>query len=146
MKYVKSMNELFTNYTIYPYELILDGLRYVEYRFKTKSNIEYMVEFKYVDEKWQRNFKTITGSYRMTGDNDAYNVLATVTEITVKFLRRKDVSFMDIEHIPAHGEPMNNKVPNKRSRVNKVFLQKWLPDDYTYRMVGSTSKIRKTEI
>jgi len=146
MKYIKTINELFTDYTIYPYVLVKDGLRYVEYTFTTKNDIVYKVEFMYIRETWHRNFITIDGNYEMVGNNDVYNVLATISEITVEFLKERDVSFMSIEHIPTNEEPMDHKVSNKRSRVNRAFLQKWLPDDYVYRLVGSVSRIRKRDI
>jgi hypothetical protein len=146
MKYIKRIDELLTNYTIYPYKLSLDGPR-KEYTFTSRDGVDYLVEFKFWsdDNVWYRNFRTSRG-YSLTNDNDVYNVLATVSEITVQFLRENDIKFLNIKHIPTDGERMSEKIPNKRSRINKFFLQKWLPDDYVYRMVGSVSKIHKRDI
>lgn len=150
LKYSQFITELVDSSRVYPYdkkEDFIGDIRKVDYTFKNSHGTNYTVFFQKNGKVWKRAFDTDKG-YDMTGEGDVYNVLSTITKITVDFLIEYDVDELKILHIPTDEEyssPDRYK-ENKRARVNKVFLTKNLPDNYNYELDGFKSTITKKGI
>jgi hypothetical protein len=126
----------------------------VVYTFKTDGGTPYTVTFNsYGEGEWDREFKA-NNNYDITNEGNQYKVLATITNITEHFLLNYDVRELEIHHI--HTKEESSEIlkqfkkgdigpasPNKRARVNKMFIEKMLPDNYTYHLNGITSMITR---
>jgi hypothetical protein len=152
LKYNHFINELLDTSTIYPYDKEEVSDEYVKYYFDNDSGTSYVVYFAYKrvslsisDSYWSRSFETKKG-YNLTGEGDVYNVLSTISKITVDFLKEYDIDKLVIMHIPEDDENIGNRASeNKRARVNKVFLKRYLPDNYDYKLEGFKSIITKKD-
>ena len=143
------INELIDSSEVYPYdkkEDIIGNIHKVDYTFKNSHGTNYTVFFEKKGKSWVRAFDTDKG-YDMTGEGDVYNVLNTITKITIDFLIEYDVNELRILHIPTDEEYSKDRYgENKRARVNKIFLTKNLPDNYDYKLDGFKSTITKKGI
>lgn len=163
MNYLKTfneINELVTTLNTYSWQKEEEKLNdrtilSVLYTFTTDNNENYEVLFRNYSSisygakekpyKWYRNFFTKEKSYSMTDTHDVYKVLSTISKITADFLNNYDVDILTIEHIPTNREDINRNISNKRARVNKLFLQKYIPNEYEYKLKGSVSTISKKQ-
>jgi hypothetical protein len=120
----------------------------VGYFFTNDKGSKYIVKFeRFPDDEWERSF-TADGKYLETEENDVYRVMSTVTEITLDFIDQYEPLSLDIPHIGTKKEVKTSdksKTPNKRARLNQIYLGNNLPGGYTYSLKGSTSIIKKYE-
>ena len=76
-----------------------------------------------------------------------FNIIETVTEITIDFIEKYEPNKIIITHIPKNKEvDFNNpNKTNKRALLNKRYLKPAIDklDDYFYSLNGSTSIITK---
>lgn len=132
----------------------------VGYFFDTDKGNKYIVKFnRYPNEEWERNF-TANGKYGETGDNETYRVMATITQITIDFINSYEPNLIVIPHIDTQKEikttidqirtksakeviKLKMDIPNKRAKLNKIYLERNLPQGYTYELKGSKSIIKK---
>lgn len=134
----------------------------VGYFFTADKGSKYVVKFqRFPDNEWERGF-TADGKYTETTEGDVYRVMATVTEITLDFIDQYEPNTIEIPHIDTQKEvkktfadlktdtaqsiiDKKSKSPNKRARLNQIYLSNNLPGGYTYQLKGSKSIIKKYE-
>lgn len=134
----------------------------VGYFFTNDKGSKYVVKFqRFPDNEWERGF-TADGKYQETTEGDVYRVMATVTEITLDFIDQYEPNLIEIPHIDTQKEvkktfsdlktdtaqsiiDKKSKTPNKRARLNQIYLSNNLPGGYTYQLKGSKSIIKKYE-
>lgn len=173
MKFIKTYNEIILTKNSYEYKKVIIGddfYYHIIYEFITESNENYEVEFRQISNvsygkrekplKWTREFVTKESGYRLTNSKDVFKVMATVSEITIDFLNSQECDILKIEHIPTPDEILNQakdygwgsglNIENKRARINKMFLKKYLSKNnqlakqkYDYKLSGSISIITK---
>jgi hypothetical protein len=122
--------------------------REIIYRFKNKDNYEFQVLFYNLGNgKWEREYRTNEKGLGLLKTNDVYNIIETVTEITIDFIEKYEPNKIIITHIPKNKEVdfNNTNKPNKRALLNKRYLKPAIDklDDYFYSLNGSTSIITK---
>lgn len=152
MRHLNSFNEH------YKFELIENDEYYKSYEFTTKNNIHMLVKFVQLglkrDNSFTREYYIIGGvsKYAELEQSDSFAVLDTVTKITVQFIQDYKPNKIEIDHIPSKKERDNkefikdyldNKVITKRALINKRFLERDLPKNYSYELVRSKSIITK---
>lgn len=121
---------------IYSYQKVSN----TRYTFKSDKN-EYIVDFKKYkkSKQYQRFYKSKSKGYTgLTNEGKAIKVIATVTAITLDFMKNND----DWETL------IINPVSDKRSRVLKLFFDQPYFDDYNIEEVEPnefhiTKKINK---
>lgn len=127
------------------------------YEFTTKNNIEIVVKFCNLglidDEKYTREYYNKNGrKYAELKDGDSFSILDTVTKITIQFIKDFSPNRIEIDHIPTARERENtkfvmdylsNSVVTKRAIINKRYLERELPESYSYKLVNSKSIITK---
>ena len=134
----------------------------VGYFFTNEKGSRYIVKFqRFPDNEWERGF-TADGKYQETSEGDVYRVMATVTEITLDFIDQYEPRVIEIPHIDTQKEvkktfndlktdtaqsiiDRKSKTPNKRAKLNQIYLSNNLPGGYTYQLKGSKSIIKKYE-
>lgn len=132
----------------------------VGYFFDTDSGVKYIVKFhRYPNEEWERGF-TADGKYGETGDKDVYRVMSTITQITLDFIDSYEPNMIEIPHIDTQKEikttidqiraksakdviKLKMEIPNKRAKLNRIYLERNLPQGYKYELKGSKSIIKK---
>lgn len=132
---------------------------HIIYKFTNKDNINFTVYFK---KHGLKQDKVYYREYRASSDNDnlidtfgtlsnhdIFKILSTVTDITVYFISKFLPNKIIIEHIPTQKERKHitldniKDYQNKRSIINKRFLERSLPPNYRYELKGSMSTITK---
>lgn len=94
--------------------------------------------------------------YDEIGTNDGVRILRTVTRTTIDFLEKVQPDKLLIIHVPTAAEAQEklankrfggvvSNEPNKRAKVNRLFLEQELPSNYTYSIDKSVSKISKIQ-
>ena len=139
--------------------------KYIDYLFTNKFDTEYKVVFMLVEDEegdyYVRNFTTKKG-FEETGEGDILNVINTISAITADFINEYQPSEIHINHIASKNEidkmltgdesdeDKNRKIAefnvdsvSKRAKVNRLFLLKHLPKNYSYRLEGSNSILSK---
>jgi hypothetical protein len=144
----------------YSFTKLIDQWPYIEYEFRNKDNINFIVKFMITEKgKYSREYHTKSpdfNKYDELNTNDPFNILKTVTDITISFINEYQPKEIFIEHIPTKKERniINKSVENgnrvhkpitKRALINKRYLEKYLPKNYKYELHGSTSFIRIIE-
>ena len=127
--------------------------RRIIYRFKNKDNYEFEVIFYNLgDNKWEREYSTSKNGLGLLNTNDVFNIIETVTEITIDFIEKYEPNNITIFHIRKNKEVSNQDLrnmvmdkPSKRALLNKRYLKPAIDklDDYFYYLKGSTSVIEK---
>ena len=122
--------------------------REIIYKFKNRDNYEFEVLFYNLGNgKWEREYRTNEKGLGLLKTNDVFNIIETVTEITIDFIEKYEPNKIIITHIPKNKEvDFNNpNKPNKRALLNKRYLKPAIDklDDYFYYLKGSTSVIEK---
>jgi hypothetical protein len=122
--------------------------REIIYNFTNKDNYEFEVVFYNLgNNKWEREYRTTKKGLGVLNTNDVYNIMETVTNITIDFIEMYEPNKIIITHIPKNKEvDFNNpNKPNKRALLNKRYLKPAVDklDDYFYSLKGSTSIIEK---
>jgi hypothetical protein len=122
--------------------------REIIYNFTNKDNYEFEVVFYNLgNNKWEREYRTTKKGLGVLNTNDVYNIMETVTNITIDFIEMYEPNKIIITHIPKNKEiDFNNpNKPNKRALLNKRYLKPAIDklDDYFYSLKGSTSIIEK---
>lgn len=84
--------------------------------------------------------------------NKPFTIVKAITDITIKFLQEKNPDLLIIKHIYKQKNDLNTKgkTPderntNQRALLNKRFLEKYLPDNYQYYLIGINSIIVKKD-
>lgn len=130
-----------------------------KYEFFNKDNLRFLVYFRLVsrDKKiYEQDYGTYTNGYwdRFVelGTFDAIGITKTIVEITLDFIRKFEPNQIISQYLPTEKEKekfgdffsdiWRNK-PNKRSLLNKTFMENAIPEDYTYELKGSVSYITK---
>lgn len=135
----------------YDFNITNSNDKEVIYTFVNRDDIKFKVYFDFDSENftWNREYR-IDGSdaFRELEKPDAINVLRTVTNITIDFIKNHKPNKITIEHIPTDSEGKANKkydssIENKRTRANKRLLLQELPNNYRYTNDGSTSFITR---
>ena len=134
----------------------------VGYFFKNDRGSNYIVKFnRFANEEWERSF-TADGKYMETGEGDVYRVMATVTQITMDFIENYEPNLIEIPHVDTKKEvedtfrqlkiskatdiiKMKSQLSNKRAKLNRIYLEKNLPQGYSYQLKGSKSIITRNE-
>ena len=158
----QQLNELGDPGKIYNWDRIREDSKSssIFYRFINKYGTEYRVWFDWSGEEvdgvdtdvYSRNFQTLKGGFDETGEGDVLNVIRTVTDITRDFIEKFNPDEIRINHIVSDKEEkkglstLNVDTVSKRAKINKVFLEKIIPNDYGYFLIGSTSHIKKKDI
>jgi hypothetical protein len=122
--------------------------REIIYNFTNKDNYEFEVVFYNLgNNKWEREYRTTKKGLGVLNTNDVYNIMETVTNITIDFIEMYEPNKIIITHIPKNKEiDFNNpNKPNKRALLNKRYLKPAIDklDDYFYSLNRSTSIIEK---
>jgi len=160
------------------------------YEFTNKKGIEFLVVFENVNgfddlyernpnydpgvddatrnPKTQNNNCVYTRTYKiknekiekLSNSGDPYDIVDTLSKITIDFIKKYNPLRIIIEHIPSNNEINREKKKKKkeiglfsggfpreietiRAKFNKKSLMKYLPNDYAYRLEGSKSFITK---
>jgi hypothetical protein len=122
----------------------------IKYEFTNKDGYEFEVTFyNFGNNNWEREYGTLRYGLKALKSNDVYNIIETVTKITISFIEQFKPNSIKIYHIQTAKET-NSKTnspnkPSKRALLNKRFLSKEIGkmDNYIYKLVGSTSIIDK---
>ena len=136
--------------------------RRIIYRFKNKDDYQFEVIFYNLgNNKWEREYNTNKKGLGTINTNDVYNIMETVTNITLDFIEKYKPNQITITHISKNKEINTNNSssnrlgilnsllskpkPNQRALLNKRFLKPAIDklDDYYYHLKGSTSIIEK---
>ena len=151
------LNKLYTNKTlnegqVYSYKLNSShsdpNKREIIYNFTNKNNYEFEVVFYNLGKnKWEREYRTTKKGLGILNTNDVYNIMETVTNITIDFIEMYEPNKIIITHIHKNKEiDFNNpNKPNKRALLNKRYLKPAIDklNDYFYSLNRSTSIIEK---
>jgi antitoxin component YwqK of YwqJK toxin-antitoxin module len=151
------LNKLYTNKTlnegqVYSYKLNSShsdpNKREIIYNFTNKDNYEFEVVFYNLGKnKWEREYRTTKKGLGILNTNDVYNIMETVTNITIDFIEMYEPNKIIITHIHKNKEiDFNNpNKPNKRALLNKRYLKPAIDNlnDYFYSLNRSTSIIEK---
>lgn len=127
------------------YPFIENGTRY---NFTNKDGLHFQVDFfNQGNERYVRCYKTIEHGESELNTNDAFEILSTVSNITLDFIKKYHPYMILIKHNDTKKERELNYEPfsNKRALANKRFLERIIPDNYTYELKGSSSIITKKE-
>jgi len=119
--------------------------RKIIYHFTNKNGYDFEVIFYNLgDNNWEREYSTSKG-LAVLNANDAYNILETITNITLDFIERYEPDNITIFHIKKKKESGDTTKPSKRALINKKYLEPAINklDDYYYKLLGSTSYISK---
>lgn len=119
--------------------------RRIIYNFTGKDDYQFEVVFYNLgDNKWEREYSTIKKGLGVLNTNDVYNIMETLTKITLDFIERYQPENITIFHISKNKEA-NGIKPSKRALLNKRYLDPAINklDDYYYKLLGSTSYISK---
>jgi hypothetical protein len=120
--------------------------RRIIYNFTNKNGYDFEVIFYNLgDNNWEREYSTNQG-LAVLNANDAYNILETITNITLDFIERYEPNNITIFHIKKNKEESGDpRKPSKRALINKKYLEPAINklDDYYYKLLGSTSYISK---
>ena len=137
---------------VYPYELNPSysdpDKREIVYEFKNRDNHQFEVVFYNLgDNNWEREYRTLNKGLGVLNTSDVYNIMETVTKITLDFIRGYEPNIITIFHIKTNKEKKggeDNKI-SKRALLNKKYLQPAISqlDNYYYKLLGSTSYISK---
>ena len=116
----------------------------VEYEFFDKNGHLYVVHFTSLKQgNFIRDFfidKDDINPYKLTNFGDQWNILQTVTDITIEFLRKYNPLTLKIVHVGEKGEGDETK----RAIANKRFLQRSVGEiGYGYNLDKSVSMITK---
>lgn len=119
----------------------------VEYEFFDKSGHLYVVHFTAIRKgQYIRDFfidEPNKKPYDLTGFGDVWNVMQTVTDITLDFLKKYQPYLLKILHAAERGEDRDN---TKRALINKRFLERTVTKiGYNYELESSVSTITKVE-
>jgi hypothetical protein len=132
----------------YNYTLDKETPRVIKYIFKDNDDNGFEVLFYNLgDDKWEREYGTNKNGLGLIKTNDVYNIMETVTNITLDFIKKYEPKKITITHIYKNKEidfsNLNN--PNKRALLNKRYLKPAIAklDDYFYTLIGSTSIVEK---
>ena len=127
--------------------------REIIYKFKNRDNYEFEVLFYNLGNgKWEREYRTNEKGLGLLKTNDVFNIIETVTEITIDFIEKYEPNNITIFHIRKNKEVSNQDLrnmvmdkPSKRALLNKRYLKPAIDklDDYFYYLKGSTSVIEK---
>lgn len=122
----------------------------VYYYFSNKNGIEFQVEFVGKEGYWTREYRKLTGNpFSVLDKVDIWEILETITDITIEFIKDYKPVQIKITHIPNTKEMKTGgfsywkSKTTKRALINKRFLEKKIPKDYSYQLIGSTSFIKK---
>jgi antitoxin component YwqK of YwqJK toxin-antitoxin module len=151
------LNKLYTNKTlnegqVYSYKLNSShsnpNKKEIIYNFTNKDDYEFEVVFYNLgNNKWEREYRTTKKGLGILNTNDVYNIMETVTNITIDFIEMYEPNKIIITHISKNKEvDFNNpNKPNKRALLNKRYLKPAIDklDDYFYSLNRSTSIITK---
>jgi hypothetical protein len=132
----------------YSYSLDKETPRGIKYVFKDKDGNEFEVLFYNLgDGKWEREYRSNKNGLGLIKTNDVYNIIETITEITIDFIEKYTPNKIIITHIPKNKEVNfdNPKKSNQRALLNKRYLKPAIDklDDYFYTLINSTSIITK---
>lgn len=134
---------------VYPYELNPSysdpDKREIVYEFKNKDDYRFEVVFYNLgDNNWEREYRTLNKGLSVLNTSDVYNIMETVTKITLDFIGKYEPNNITIFHIKTNKEALNDKI-SKRALLNKKYLQPAISqlDNYYYKLLGSTSHISK---
>jgi hypothetical protein len=96
------------------------------------------------DNNWEREYRTLNKGLSVLNTSDVYNIMETVTKITLDFIGKYEPNNITIFHIKTNKEALNDKI-SKRALLNKKYLQPAISqlDNYYYKLLGSTSHISK---
>jgi len=124
--------KIFEANIIYPFTSYGDGEETV-YNFTNQYGTEYKVTF----QDYLLTYST-SKKLEQTNEHDVYNILNTVTKIIVDFLENNDYPIY-MNNIPSDKEiekykTLDNQRKHKtiRTKLMSKFLDKNLPEDYTY--------------
>lgn len=130
------------------------------YKFVCKDGMTIHVQFTEdtdTDNVYYRDYGTgelDCLEYDEIGTNDGVRILRTVTRITVDFLDKVQPDKLLIIHVATAAEAQEKLAnkrfggvvsdkPNKRAKVNRMFLERELPSNYAYIIDKSVSIISK---
>jgi hypothetical protein len=157
-KFNDFMNESYKPYEYVDYPNKTYGiLNFIDYKFTNKNNNKFKVSFNRYNnstdesgdfyEREYINDNNNKPKFGLIKDNDPFNILRTVTNITIDFIKEYEPNKIVIHHVSTNDEiksGLNTTVDtNKRAKINKRFLENSLPDNYNYELKGSFSYITK---
>jgi len=129
-----------------------DELTSVIYKFKTQHNFNFTVDFYcqgygILANNWERHFMTIEKQYDEIDTDDRLKILNTIAKITIDFINEYKPKKIGIYHARSRKEIELNTpdIENKRTRVNKYFLEKHLPKNYKLTTFGNETEIKLNE-
>lgn len=131
----------------YPFTATRPDAHHVIYKFKTRDNVNYVVEFEKFpkDNKWDRYF-TANGSFGEVNKGDAFKVIATITLATIDFIKTVRPDEIIISHRTSEKEVAKEKDDtNTRAKINRIYLTKNMPPDY-YMASGEGLDLNRTFI
>jgi hypothetical protein len=141
----------------------------VKYTFRNKKGVLFEVNFwlksffsEEIDDKeidsWIREYKVVDNKFKYFDEinqGDAFSIVKTVTDITIDFINKYKPAKIIIEHIPSEKEceklgivydannPIWKKHMTNRAKINKRFLERYLPKIYDYKLRGLFSIITR---
>jgi len=116
-----------------------------EYEFTNKDGLHFHVRFyNQGDGYYVRCYGTKEYGESEINGTDAFGILSTVSKITLDFIKKYQPVIIQINHNNTKKEHnLSRSYTNKRALANKRFLERIIPDNYTYELNGSSSTIRK---
>jgi len=123
------------------------NLNIITYNFKTDDDYNFSVDF-ILDgnDIWNRHFSTFEKQFDDINSQERFKILNTITKITLDFIEKYNPKKIKIYHVRSKSEFANNPYDeNKRTRVNKYFLEKVLPSNYKIKTFGNNTEIDLVE-
>jgi hypothetical protein len=123
------------------------NLNIITYNFKTDDDYNFSVDFIYDgDGVWNRHFSTFENQFDEINSQERFKILNTITKNTLDFIEKYEPKKIKIYHVRSRSEFENNpNDENKRTRVNKYFLEKVLPSNYKIKTFGNNTEIDLVE-
>jgi len=122
---------------------------YILYEFKNKGGFDFKVQFiNYRGDVWEREYYTIQKGLGLLNTNDVYNIIETVTNITIDFIKKYEPEKIKINHIRQNKEVkfgMESNKPSKRALLNQRYLKPAIDKlpNYVYILNDNLSIISK---
>lgn len=142
MKYLK-LYELFSDKHI-PFTLTGISDNFCKYSFVADDDkYDCIFSFSKTVRYWERFYYNSSRSDSMPYDEvnkNPYNIVSTITNITIDFLNRFNPNILTIDHIYMDNEKFQKEKLNKRANINYQYLKNYLTGykiDY-YNIFGST--------
>ena len=119
--------------------LPIGGSTHIFYGFNTPKN-EYRVVFSLLGDEedshtsYDLSFNTVGGASLDTNENVALQVMSTITEITIDFIKKYEP-----DEIVMHPIKTKDDLDDRRFKLYGLYLKKNVPQGYTLHALGNMS-------